>query len=69
MPNESYFEVTYYLSDEKLTLGQRKSKTQLYIQHHDCICILEIDKDLSRNSEALETLVHNKVIATKGHLC
>ena len=69
MPNDTFFAVSYYCSDEKLPLKERENKTLLYIQHDDCICSLKIDKTICLNSDALETLVHNKVINTKGHLC
>ena len=69
MPNDSFFAVTYYCSDVKLSPEEKKTKTQLYIQHDDCICILKIDKTMCRDNAALETLVQNKVINTKGHLC
>lgn len=69
MPNDVLYEVSYYCSDSKLSSNEKKTKTQLYIQHDDCVCILLIDKSISDNEEALENIVHNKVINTKGHLC
>ncbi len=69
LPDNSKFEVTYYCSDKNLSINEKENSTQLFIQLHDCICILKIDKTICNNKHKLETLVHNKVINTKGHLC
>ena len=69
MPNDSFFEVSYYCNDKKLTATQKKTSTQLYIQHHDCLCVINIAKSVCDNDAELENVVHNKVINTKGHLC
>ncbi|MDQ2863370.1 MAG: hypothetical protein M3R50_06945 [Bacteroidota bacterium] len=69
MPNDAVYEVTYYCSNRRLSPEEKKTKTQLYIQHDDCLCTLLIDKSICDNQEALENIVHNKVINTKGHLC
>lgn len=63
MPDNSRLEVDYYCKDSA------ENKMKLVIQLHDCICTLLIDKSLCKDAEALETMVHNKVINTKGHLC
>ncbi len=69
MPNASLLEVSYYCNDKKLSAAEKKRHTELYIQLHDCLCIVKIDKSLCNKEDALETLVHNKVINSKGHLC
>jgi hypothetical protein len=69
MPDNSRLEVDYYCMDSKLNEQERKNQTQLFIQLHDCICTLKIEKSICKNLNALENLVHNKVINTKGHLC
>ena len=63
MPDDSMLEVDYYCKDAK------ENKVKLVIQLHDCFCTLNIDKSLCKDAQALETMVHNKVINTKGHLC
>ncbi len=67
MPNDSLIEVTYYCTDIKLK--EKERLTQLIIQLHDCICALKIEKSISKKKNELETIVHNKVINAKGHLC
>ncbi|HEU5365736.1 MAG TPA: hypothetical protein VFU62_09395 [Hanamia sp.] len=69
MPNDSLLEVSYYCSDKMLNEEEKKLVTQLVIQLADCICSLKIDRSFSANKNALERIVHNKVINTKGHLC
>ena len=69
MPDNSNLEVTYYCMDSKLNETEKKKLTQLFIQLHDCICTLKIEKSLCKEPDVLENLVHNKVINTKGHLC
>lgn len=69
MPDNSNLEVTYYCMDAKLDKAEKQKLTQLFIQLHDCICTLKIDKSLCTNSNELERIVHNKVINTRGHLC
>ncbi len=69
LSDNSSHEVTYYCSDEKLPASEKEHSTQLFIQLHDCICILTIDKKICNDPPRLETLVHNKVINTKAHLC
>lgn len=69
MPDDSNLEVTYYCMDTKLNEEEKKKLTQLFIQLHDCICTLKIEKSLCKKPDVLENLVHNKVINTKGHLC
>lgn len=69
MPDNSHLEVDYYCMDSKLSEKERKNKTELFIQLHDCICTLQIEKSICKDSSRLEKIVHNKVINTKGHLC
>ncbi len=69
MPNDSKVEVTYYCTDAKLKEKEKVELTRLVIQLHDCICAIKIDKSISIKMHDLETIVHNKVINTKGHLC
>jgi hypothetical protein len=69
LPDNSNLEVIYYCMDTKLNETEKKNLTQLFIQLHDCICTLQIEKSICKNLSALENLVHNKVINTKGHLC
>ncbi len=69
MPDHSFFDVTFYCDDTKLSAKDKQSSTQLFIQHHDCLCVIQIKKSLSRNMLALENVVHNRVLNTKGHLC
>ena len=67
MPNDTLLEVTYYCTDANLK--EKEKLTQLIIQLHDCICARKIEKSISRKKNELETIVHNKVINAKGHLC
>jgi len=69
MPDDSTIEVYYYCMDDKLSREERKNQTQLYIQLHDCICCIKIEKSVCRQPDALERIVHNKVLNTKGHIC
>lgn len=69
MPDDSTIDVSYYCSDEKLPSYEKKKFTQLYIQLHDCICVEKIGKHVSTKVNELESIVHNKVIIAKGHLC
>ena len=69
LPNDSNVEVIYYCMDTKLNETEKKNLTQLFIQLHDCICTLKIEKSICENLSALERMVQNKVINTKGHLC
>ena len=66
MPDNSRLEVHYYCKNDKLKSSKR---TKLFIQLHDCICTLDIESSLRDKPSALESLVHNKVINTRGHLC
>ena len=69
LPDDSNLEVIYYCMDTKLNEAEKKNLTQLFIQLHDCICTLKIEKSICKNLTALERLVHSKVINTKGDLC
>ncbi len=69
MPNDSQHEVTYYCTDVKLQEKEKGKLTQLIIQLHDCICAMKIEKPIFRKKDELETIVHNKVIIAKWHLC
>ncbi len=69
MPDNSHLEVNYYCIDTNLDQTEKEKRTQLFIQLHDCICTLKIDKLVSKDLKQLEMIVHNKVINTKGHLC
>ena len=69
MPDNSNLEVTYYCMDAKLNKSEKEKLTELFIQLHDCICTLKIEKAVCDNSNELERIVHNKVLNTKGHLC
>ena len=69
MPNDSQLEVTYYCTDIKLKEKEKEKRTQLFIQLHDCICAMNIEKSICRKKNELETVVHNKVINVRGHLC
>lgn len=69
MPDNTSFEVTYYCMDTKLDKTEKQKLTQLFIQLHDCICTLKIEKSVCKSPNELERIVHNKVIHTKGHLC
>ena len=69
MPDNSSIEVTYYCMDAKLDRNEKQKLTELFIQLHDCICTLKIEKSICENPDQLEMIVHNKVIHTRGHLC
>ena len=69
MPDDSSIEVNYYCMDKKLSKQEKKIQTQLFIQLHDCICTIKIEKEICKNPDALESIVQHKVINTKGHLC
>lgn len=69
MPDNSHIEVNYYCIDTNMDKAEKEKRTQLYIQLHDCICTLKIDKSVCTDQNQLERIVHNKVINTKGHLC
>lgn len=69
MPNASKLEVIYYCDDHKLNREEKEKLTQLFIQLHDCICIMKIEKTMAKKTAALERIVHNKVISERGHLC
>ncbi len=69
MPNDSHLEVMYYCSDFKLKEIEKEKRTLLFIQLHDCICTMKIEKSIIKKRNELEKLVHNKVIHERGHLC
>lgn len=69
MPNQKRLEVTYYCKDDKLKGEEKQKLTQLFIQLHDCICVMKIEKSIMKNENELERIVHNKVINERGHLC
>ncbi len=69
MPNEMKLEVAYYCTDKKLDDKEKGKFTQLFIQLHDCISVMKIDRSISAKANLLETIVHNKVIIERGHLC
>jgi hypothetical protein len=69
MPNDEKLDVFYYCTDNKLKDSEKKNLTELIIQLHDCSCRMRIHKALAKDADALETMVHNKVINTKGHIC
>jgi hypothetical protein len=69
LPDNSTVEVQYYCIDKKLNKEEKKTKTELFIQLHDCICTIKIDKSACKNPDALESIVQHKVINTRGHLC
>ena len=69
MPDDSHLEVIYYCTDGKLKEKEKEKLTQLFIQLHDCISTMKIEKSISKNKHELEHIVHAKVINAKGHLC
>ena len=69
MPNDNRLEVTYYCTDSRLKENEKEKLTQLFIQLHDCICTMKIEKSISKKKDELERLVHNKVIHERGYLC
>lgn len=69
MPNASRLEVQYYCADDRLKELEKPKLTQLFIQLHDCICVMKIEKWLMNEVHVLERIVHNKVINERGHLC
>ena len=69
MPNASRLEVVYYCEDDRLNGKEKEKLTQLFIQLHDCICVMKIEKSLVDQAHVLERIVHNKVINERGHLC
>ena len=68
MPDQTRLEVVYYCKDNNLKEGEKNKFTQLYIQLHDCICTMKIEKAIVKNAKEVERLVQNKVIAERGHL-
>jgi hypothetical protein len=69
MPNALRLEVAYYCADDRLKEKEKEKLTQLFIQLHDCICMMKIEKSLVDEDHVLERIVHNKVINERGHLC
>lgn len=69
MPDQSRLEVTYYCRDNKLSKVEKSRFTRLFIQLHDCIYIMKIEKAKTENAGEIEKIVQNKVITEKGHLC
>lgn len=69
MPDNSALEVSYYCMDNKLSEKEREKQTQLYIQLQDCICSIQIERSICKQPDALERIVHNKVLNTRGYLC
>lgn len=69
MPDNSIVEVDYYCMDKKLTDKEKINTTQLFIQLHDCVCTIKIEKAICKNPDVMESIVQHKVINTKGHLC
>ncbi len=69
MPDQSRLEIIYYCKDDKLPKSERVKFTQLFIQLHDCVCIMKINKSIIDNANEMERIVHNKVIIERGHLC
>ena len=64
MPDDSLIDVSYYCMEPVFN-----HQAKLIIQLDDCICSLDIEESVCKNINTLESLVHNKVINTKGHLC
>ena len=69
MPDDSLLEVTYYCMDSNLTKKENQTLSRLFIQLHDCICTIKIEKAICNKPGQVEKIVHTKVINTKGHLC
>ena len=69
MPDNSHMEVTYYCMDSLLTTQEKQHHIRLFIQLHDSFCTLKIEKEYCSNQSQLESIVHNKVINTKGFIC
>lgn len=69
MPDDSHLEVTYYCTDARLKESEKEKLTQLFIQLHDCLCTMKIEKSICKKKNELEKIVHNKVINERGHLC
>lgn len=66
MPDDGHLEVTYYCTDGKLKESEKEKLTQLFIQLHDCICTMKIEKSVCTKRNELEKIVHNKVINERG---
>lgn len=69
LPGGPGAEVTFYCSDIRLTANEKIKFTELYIQFHDCIGVHKISHAVSTKKHLLETVVHNKVISARWHLC
>lgn len=66
MPDDSILDVSYYCKPGN---QGNDNSVQLMIQLDDCVCSLQIERSMCKKAEMIETLVCNKVINTKGHLC
>jgi hypothetical protein len=69
IPNEKKLEVTYYVSDNKLSEKEKKELTNLVIQLHDCHSSIKIPRTKVKDPDAVESLVQKTVINARGHLC
>lgn len=69
MPDQSRLEVLYYCTDTQLPQDQKSKFTQLFIQLHDCIFIMKIEKSRTENVGEIERIVQNKVINERGYWC
>jgi hypothetical protein len=69
IPNEKKLEVTYYVSDNKLSEKEKKELTNLVIQLHDCHSSIKISRTKVKDPDAVESLVQKTVINARGHLC
>jgi hypothetical protein len=69
IPNEKKLEVSYYISDNKLSEKEKKQLTNLVIQLHDCHSSIKIPRTKIKDAEAVESLVQKTVINARGHLC